>query len=201
MSNESYFHRIKKFNSEFKQYILISQSKEEIIKLDPSSFFSSIGKRKLSRQSQYTAISNRAALVLEKLLEKEKNEHLKYISENKNENIEKPYLTLREIHSSRAIGAYYKTMLLFYVLPLIYLFKISKIRMVPVWRYVFMIPFIISYSYVNEMIKQYSTRKEAIKMLFLIENYYKDKPDFYEVYENFMKENKLAFKKIENTIN
>jgi hypothetical protein len=202
MSTESYFQRFKIFDKQFKNHVLVVEYKEdnkEIKNVNYSNINSFIGKVKISKKSEYTLISNRAALMLEKLLENEKIEYNRII-ENKLEDKDKPYLTLREIHKNRAIGAYYKSMLIFYILPAIYLFKISKIRKLPIWRYIFIIPFMISYKYMNEMIKQYSTRKEAIKMLFVIESYYKNKPEFYQAYEKFMKENRLAFKKIQNPI-
>lgn len=173
-----------------KQNLNEGESKE-IKRVNPSELYKYIGKQKLMKRNEFSQISNRSAPLLEEflLIEKENNFNNTNISNN---------ITIRDIHNFYSVKAKLATYTLIYLLPAMFIMKGSRLSSMTYSKYLFFLPLIFATKEINEAIKQYVTRKHAILMLFCIDKYYFDKPEFYSKYRKFMNENNLEFKSNDN---
>jgi hypothetical protein len=174
---------------------LTQVSKEKEIKqINPSQLYKYIGTQKVMKTSDFSRISAKAVPFLEELLGEERDEHYRKL-DNK-ESVKSTHLKIRDIHNYHAVNTKNKVFILFYILPAIFVFKASKLKSLSVWRFFFMIPLITAYPTINDGIKQYTSRKQAILMLFCLEKNYKHNSNFYSKYCKFMKDHSLEFKEV-----
>jgi hypothetical protein len=162
---------------------------KEIKKVNPSELYKYIGKQKLLKRTEFTQISNKSSPLLEELLQLEKQICLSYPNK-----VLYNHVTIREIHNFYSTKARLITFSMIYLLPTIFIIKGSRMSSMTYSKYLFFLPLIFATKEINEGIKQYVTRKYAIPMLFCIDKYYIDKPEFYSKYKMFMNENNLEFK-------
>jgi hypothetical protein len=188
---------IKKLKKEFREnYVLIHKedensfnNKQGIKSYSPRDIYKVIGTRKLLPSGEFTKISSRAGVLLDKLLNEEgQREKEKKTSPNN--------IRIIDIHKQTALVNFYKAYTVFLILPAGFIFKMSKMNSMTVFRFIFLLPILFAIPSINDAIKLYTTRREAINMLYCIEKYYKNKPEVYDRYKEFMEKNSLEFREI-----
>jgi hypothetical protein len=167
---------------------------KEIKQISPMQLYKYIGKQKLMKTSDFSVLSGKAVPLLEEFLNKEKEEFLR--KKDNKENIKSNHLQLRDIHNFHAVDTKNKVFIVFYLLPALYIFKGSKMRNMSYWRFFFLVPIIAAYPSINDAIRQYTTKTNAILMLFCLEKNYKNNYDFYSKYKKFMDDNDLEFREV-----
>lgn len=201
---------INSLRNEMRTYKLIITKKEDIVKgkeedlikekmtITPVKIYNDLGKKKLNFRNEHQVISNKAANFLFSLLvdEKEKFKRKGNIKEKSEKIVENHsnHLRIRDIHNYYSKRLNLKLLLFTFGFPLIFFFKISKLK--SMYRYFFFLPSIFSVVPMLDAVKTYITNKHAFLMLMCIEKYYKDDKDVYDRYKEFMRLNHIDFVKV-----
>lgn len=169
---------------------------KEIRQISAIQLYKYIGNQKLMKTSDFSVLSRKAVPLLEEFLNQEKENFYK-LKQTK-ENIKPNHLQLRDIHNFNAVKTKNKVFIVFYLLPVLFIFKGSKMRNMSYWRFFFLIPMIAAYPSINEAIRQYTSQTTAILMLFCIEKNYKQNYEIYSKYKKFMNDNELEFREVKD---
>jgi hypothetical protein len=160
----------------------------------PTYLYKKIGTKKLSLtpSGDNYRVASLAAPFLESILIQEKD--------NKNKNND--HLRIKDIHNYFAIKYRLISGSLIIGFPIFFLFRLSKLKSTSLIKYIFLIPSFVVFNSVNEAIKNYITRKNAIFMLYCLDKKYLEADPWnqaiHEKYKEFMKANKMEFKLINN---